>query len=401
MSLANKAEKEIINSSKLKRFVTPCYDGLSITNIIHSIRQGFGLTAKSPLSPEFFDQSLFKGIRNVVLLCVDGFGYDQLRKARFLRGLDSIPVTSVMPSTTVTSLSTLATGLTPQEHGLLGFRLYLRELGQITNMLRFGPSQGFGSFAEEGIDPEIFFPFPTIYQQLRRKGIKSSVINKFEYVDSPFSQMIYRGGDSIPYVNLPDLFLTAEKLLKKPGKKFLFLYWEMVDIVAHLYGTQSEEFSRELKLLDTQIQEFLQRVKGNTIFLLTSDHGIINTKPRGVVDIGRERRLVENLNPPPGGEARLRYLYCKRGKKEKVEDYFNDHFSRKALLMDSNSLLEKGFFGTGKLFEETKRRVGDFTLIPKKNYAFSYPFFDNRESIGKHGGLSKEEMLVPLVWKRS
>lgn len=97
------------------------------------------------------------------------------------------------------ALSTLASGLTPQEHGILGFRVFFRELGHVTNMLRFGPSLGMGSFADAGIDPEIFFPFRSAIQRLRRSGVKGFVVNKLDYIDTPLSKMLYKG-QTVPYI---------------------------------------------------------------------------------------------------------------------------------------------------------------------------------------------------------
>jgi hypothetical protein len=398
MPTARKAERFIEKNSILKGFVTPDYSGLSISNIPHTVLEGFGAGHRDPLNPDFFDPSVMAGVKNIVLLCVDGMGYSRLRKTRFLRKMEGFPLTSVAPSTTATALSTLASGLTPQEHGIVGFRIFLRELGHVTNMLRFGPSMGLGSFADEGIDPEIFFPFRTIYQKLKSAGVKSYLVNKADFTESPLSQMIYRGGESVPYLNLPDMFIRARKMLEMPGKKFVYLYWDMVDTASHIYGPDTEEALGEIKLLDSQVSQFLDKLKPGTLFLLTADHGVI--KAGKAEDLGKHRRFTENLDPPPTGESRFSFLHCKKGKRERIEEYFGNHFSRKAVLLDSGELLEKGLFGRGKPFPETVHRIGNFIIAPKGNYSFTYPYLDRRDAKGKHAGLSREEMLVPFLWKR-
>ena len=45
------------------------------------------------------------------------------------------PITTVAPTTTATALSSIATGLTPGEHGLIGYRMVLG--GEILNVLRW------------------------------------------------------------------------------------------------------------------------------------------------------------------------------------------------------------------------------------------------------------------------
>lgn len=73
--------------------------------------------------------------QNVILLLIDDFGYNQFLKYanRYLflnRLLDHgalMPLTAVFPSTTATSITTINSGLTPQEHGLIEWHLYLEE----------------------------------------------------------------------------------------------------------------------------------------------------------------------------------------------------------------------------------------------------------------------------------
>ena len=400
MSLARQVERHIIKNTRCKGLVTPEYSGLSLPNVMHSIHKGFGISTKRALNPEFFDPGILKNAKKVVLLCVDGFGYDQLKKARFLRKLEHMPITSVLPSTTTTALSSLSTGLTPQEHGILGYRIYLRELGAVTNMLRFGPSNGMGSFLDDGILPEVFFPEKTGFHRLKRAGVRPTILNKAEFVDSPLSQMIYRGGEQVPFLNLPDLFLKAQRAVRRRGKQFAYLYWDMIDIMSHMHGTAGKEIKGEIKLLDSQVEEFVGNLPRGTIFILTADHGVINTSSRGMTKLDDERELMELLNPPPTGEARLRYLHCRRGKKERVRALVEKRLSKRGLLFESKKLLEDGWFGIGKPLDETEKRLGDFTLIPKKNYGFTFPFLDTRVHKGRHGGLSKEEMLIPLVWEQ-
>ena len=50
------------------------------------------------------------------------------------------PITTVAPTTTATALSSIATGLTPAEHGLLGYRMLLG--GEVLNVLRWTSAGG-------------------------------------------------------------------------------------------------------------------------------------------------------------------------------------------------------------------------------------------------------------------
>ena len=77
--------------------------------------------------------------KRAVLLVLDGLGWDQLETHRHLMPtLSSMvggPIHTVAPTTTATALSSIATGLTPGEHGLIGYRMVLG--GDIMNVLRW------------------------------------------------------------------------------------------------------------------------------------------------------------------------------------------------------------------------------------------------------------------------
>jgi hypothetical protein len=68
-------------------------------------------------------------------------------------------------------------------------------------------------------------------------------------------------------------------------------------------------------------------------------------------------------------------------------------------VVESESLIEQGFFGRGEAHPELSSRVGDYTLLMKENYIIRHrlPFEQPYTQIGVHGGLSQAEMQVPLI----
>src|SRR6185436_4234294 len=63
----------------------------------------------------------------IVLLVIDGLGWEQLRErphlAPTLTAMTGGPITTVVPSTTATALTSIATGRPPCEHGVMGYRV--------------------------------------------------------------------------------------------------------------------------------------------------------------------------------------------------------------------------------------------------------------------------------------
>ena len=68
-------------------------------------------------------------------------------------------------------------------------------------------------------------------------------------------------------------------------------------------------------------------------------------------------------------------------------------------LYKSNDLIKKNYFGLFKPNKKLFDRVGDYTLIMKENYVILDSILGEKRCfhIGNHGGVSKQEMYVPLV----
>jgi hypothetical protein len=82
--------------------------------------------------------------RQVVLFVLDGLGWDQLQERReiapTLASMAGSPITTVVPSTTSTALTSITTGLPPGEHGVIGYRMAVQ--GEILNVLRWSTASG-------------------------------------------------------------------------------------------------------------------------------------------------------------------------------------------------------------------------------------------------------------------
>jgi len=120
-------------STSLPGLVVPPYNSTTLGELLPSI--GAHLRV-----PEFTEDAfrLPESARYVVVL-IDGLGWNLLRRAvreaPYLASLlgNAQPITSAVPSTTVTSLASLGTGLPPGQHGLVGYTSRVPETGEILN----------------------------------------------------------------------------------------------------------------------------------------------------------------------------------------------------------------------------------------------------------------------------
>ncbi|MCG8125600.1 MAG: hypothetical protein N0E55_16815, partial [Candidatus Thiodiazotropha taylori] len=65
----------------------------------------------------------------------------------------------------------------------------------------------------------------------------------------------------------------------------------------------------------------------------------------------------------------------------------------------SDELIEEGWFGIGETNPQLKRRIGDRLLLMREDYTLNDWLAQERryQLVGVHGGLSEDELLVPLI----
>ncbi|MFZ5353501.1 MAG: alkaline phosphatase family protein, partial [Bacillota bacterium] len=116
----------------MNNIVYPDYDN-SILNTIAAVMKHYGVDTKYNENQKLMEL-LDKNYKNVVLMIFDGMGVDilesLLQKDDILRANITAEVTSVYPSTTTAAMTAYYSGLSPFEHGWLGWSLYFKEYGR-------------------------------------------------------------------------------------------------------------------------------------------------------------------------------------------------------------------------------------------------------------------------------
>ena len=109
--------------------------------------------------------------------------------------------------------------------------------------------------------------------------------------------------------------------------------------------------------------------------------------------------MQETLVLPLSGERRVAYCYVCPNKVKQFEQYVKQKLRKECTLYKSEELVKRGYFGLGLENSKLLERIGDYTLIMKENYVIFDELLGEKRSfhIGNHGGISKEEMFVPLI----
>ncbi len=384
--------------------MTPNYER-SILNLMNSITAKFGfLPRHKPLPVEMLGEKFIKANR-VVLLLIDAMGYDiasELANNGVFKYLGKPKkLYSVFPSTTVNVLSTVATAASPIEHGMLGYVLYLKEFGTLANMIEFSPiGMPRDTLLSRGANPSNFLGVPTIYEQLRNYGVNPLVITASAFKESGLSKTLNHNTAVQGYITATDMMTKLRKAIESKRFSYIYSYWPMVDAMGHVYGPDSEEYVEEIhSVLHSFEENVCKKLPGSlmdeTVFLIVADHGQLRADWQHDWTLSVEDDFVSTLDIMPCGEPRLLYLYTKSP--DRTMEVGMDFFKGNVEFHRSRELFEKGFFGPGDPCKHSMERIGDLIAIPKSDHSFTVKYTGNERHLkGKHGGISAQELEIPL-----
>jgi hypothetical protein len=383
----------------------PDYRGGSIVNLMASLGLAMGTREPSRYAPiGAIDPEGFGTRGSVLLLVIDGLGYRYLREVLPSGTLTKHLVgslTSVFPSTTATAITAFMTGLAPQQHAVTGWSMYFDDIAMVGAVLPFRTRPNDEPLANQGLHPETFFDHPAFFDQL---PCKSFIVSPNRIVDSEFSVAHSGTAQRRGYGSLAEFFDTIQFCLRgRNERKFVYAYYPELDSIAHAHGIASRNALDLLDRLDDGIGRLLSCLTGlGVTVVVTADHGFVDAPQTELIELDDHPLLAATLSQPLCGERRAAYCYVKPEKTGIFVDYVRNELDQHVSLWESQTLINEGWFGLGEPHPKLASRVGDYTLVMKNRATIKdwMPGERHHSIIGVHGGVSAEEMIVPLVVAR-
>jgi len=260
-----------------------------------------------------------------------------------------------------------------------------------------------GLLYKAGFQPDSALPVPTLGPHLENAGIEAHGFLHYAISRSGLSRMHYAGVEMHTFGGAPDLWISvrelAEQRLECP--RLIWVYYGGVDGLSHRYGPDSEQAEAEFTsfihaLLDNFVKHLSLATRRQTLLLLLTDHGQINTQVDPNFELRNHPSLVPRLHMLPTGENRLAYFYPRPGQVKAIFEYFEQTWPQAFSVVPSGQALKAGLFGPGTPAKVTPGRLGDLIVI---SHGDAYLWWASKTNLllGRHGGLSAEEMLVPLM----
>jgi hypothetical protein len=235
--------------------------------------------------------------------------------------------------------------------------------------------------------------------------VRVEAVTNDAYTESPLSRMIYKGSAPWGFLSLSDHMVRTRRILESAPSERLFVrtYYDGIDAVAHRYGPLSAEHHAEVAAIDAALErEIVRKVEDpGALFILTADHGHTTALPERQVALHDHRDFLRHLALPPTGEGRFAYLHVRPGHVEAARAYVEKVWPE-VPVVGIREAADAGLFGPGPEHPEFERRAGDLLLLPGDSVRFTTDYGAARAPtlVGVHGGLSREEMLVPLLYRR-
>lgn len=355
---------------------SPGTDGRSLVSLVSELERRARGDAPTPgLDPDL--AATVPPGRSTVFVLFDGMGHDvvasrpeadPLRMA--LRGRLLAPFSSQ----TSVATATIATGVHPVTHGLIGYLLRLPRTGTVVNTLWW-----FDGAGPVDVDLGTFLPVPNVSERLAGAGWSTAVVEPAGFLGSPLDRVLYRNARTYGVTTDDELVQRTVELAIEPGT-FVVAYVPHVDAAGHAEGPGSDAHRVAVDMASTIWDELSGRLPPHVTLVGTADHGMVGVddritiEPPDVVQLGGDNRVVFLWGDPAA---------C-RGFAEALPGRWID-------AVDAT-----GWWGAGPVHPEFHARRPEGLLIAPERTVFHHPGSPTPLA-GYHGGLTAAELGIPLL----
>lgn len=337
-----------------------------------------------------------------IVLLVDGFGYEQLLEYKahtpFLRKHLS-PETEIrcgFPSTTVTSLASLTTGLPAGCTGLVGYSTRHQVAQRAVNFIQW----------EELPAPRQVQQQQTIFEQLSAAGVNNCVVSRRDYQFSNLTAAVLRGGNFAGADTASELIETTDSIMRK--NRFAYVYWSQLDSRGHHYGVGSSQWVSALEEVDALVRALVDNLKPNQELIVTADHGMINADLGNPFDLASVPHLSNQI-AVVAGEPRCTQIFlhdvfsdsdaAAQPKVAKFSLDLQEALGDQGLVIPKQQAIELGLFGD-RVETHVLPTIGDVLVLATGNSIVVDSGRQNeamRSLVGVHGSLTSAEVRIPRL----
>ncbi len=367
----------------------PDYDRSSLS-ITASVGAFLGGESNYPTLPEI-DLALCRdGVKKVVLVLCDGMGELLMRRHLpadcFLRKNDKAAISSVFPSTTAAATTSIWTGLSPLEHGWIGWSMYFKECAAAIDVFT-GNVSGKGVRYPDGSPAPKLMPLPGVMAGAKHPGM---------HMVSAFDNFPGKGFTQHAVRTFHDQLVLANALIRQEDNALVCVYNGEPDHTMHNKGVNAPETVEKFFAANRELEWLVGVLPEDALLIVTADHGLVDGL--NPVDLRAIPSVDECLWMPPSVEARAAALFVKPFRRAQFEREFRAACGDEFLLIPREDALSMNLLGRGIVHPKAEDAMGDYLACATGASFIVYSAIP--DMIGMHAGLTDEEMTEPVILAR-
>ena len=351
---------------------------LKEANILDMSKEIFNSVIDENLKVETRFQLLSDKIQDaetVNFIIADGLGFLNLQSTdSFLNEYLNNSVNTTFPSSTNVALTTIAMLKEPIDHGIFGYYMYDKINYGLINALNWNVEN------KDLLQAKHFDSQSSVWSVFKENNIYASNFQPKNLINTPLSNYLYEEKSTVPYITQEDLLITLSDSLFLENK-FNFIYYPNIDVSAHVFGVNSDEWHKEIKKFEELVKKITELSNKKSYTVISADHGLTNIPKENRFHIANQEDIDIY------GDQRAVYI---NGSEKKIIETFSNIPGQ---LINRTEL---GLLLPTPKNEFIETLYPDFCfLVEDKNII--YPQHLKTELAGYHGGLSAEEIKIPII----
>ena len=377
----------------MSALVVPRYGEASLADIGPSLLAGLGVDGET-------DVLGVGDLQRAVLFVVDGLGWTQLQAnpdvAPYLSSMSGRPLTAGFPSTTVSSLASIGTGLPSGQHAMTGYSSYVEEMGSVINWLAWRPV-GEGGDIRDRLVPEVVQPHPTVWERADRAGIATTICTFDNFAETGLTRAVLRGGRWGGTLSEGDAIARAVEASDRGHRSLVYVYVSALDLIGHMRGPDTDAWRGQLAIVDRIAAELCRRLPAEATLFVTADHGMVHVPDEAKIDADSTPSLLDGVIAL-AGEPRARYVHARPGAADDVFATWREVLGESWHVLRRDDAIAAGLFGP-TVSTAARERIGDVVALSVSNGGVVERRRLPRLSAmpGQHGSVTDAELLVPLL----
>ncbi|MDX9808083.1 MAG: alkaline phosphatase family protein [Acholeplasma sp.] len=321
-----------------------------------------------------------QGKKHIMLILLDGMGINILNnvdsKTLFRKNVKTA-LTSVYPPTTVAATTSVLSGLTPYEHGHVGWTQYNRFEDCHTVVFLNKDFYDETHVLKDNFK-DTHLKYETILEKIQRQ-------NPSLYVKKLFPDFEIGGFKSF------DLMVDALIQIQQKEASFTYTYWTEPDYTIHDEGVFNDKVKAQVQYLNDQVERLYQNVSKDTCIIVIADHGLVDVEGIPLYN----HPILDLLDRKPSVEPRSTAFFVKKGQEQAFEAVFKSNFNNQFTLLKKSELYDQKLLGFGEKHPLLDDFIGDYMALSHDKYMFNIK--EQSTFKAHHAGIHEDEMMVPLI----